>query len=173
MMPRKPLITASERAIFEPNPERDVFFMPGYSDKRTERELAIREGRRPREINGRLQAVVTQDLQGKPIKVQDRMERARGGVPLTMEMAEKLGYDVKNSAYEVRPDGTIGLNEYTLFYRTSDAADRERKRVQSRNEAMQETAQAKMEDATANLNQALGLEGRGATQPLFEADAKE
>lgn len=171
MMGRKPLVTAKERALFEPDPEQDAFYLPGYSDKRMEREIALREGERPRPINGRLHAVVTQDLAGKPVKLKEREFRMKGYQPLTKDLAERLGYDVKNSGYEVRPDGTVGLNEYTLFYAPPEAAEREIKRVDARNEAMQETARAKMEDAAANFNAALGLSGRGATSPLFEADA--
>ena len=169
-MQRKPLVTARERSIVEPNPEQDAFYMPGYSDKRRERELAIRDGHKPRGINGRLHAVVTQDLQGKPVKLKEREFRMKGYVPLTIEQAQRLGYDIKNSGYEVRPDGTVGMNEYTLFYASPDVAEREIQRVESKNEAMQEAAQAKMEDAAANFNAALGLQGRGATTPLFEED---
>jgi hypothetical protein len=138
-----------------------------------QREIDVREGRRPRPINGRLQAVVTQDLQGKPYKIKERQERARGGRPLTVEMAKSLGYAVENSGYEVRPDGTIGLNEYTLFYREPEVAERHRRRVEAKGEAMAEAAQAKMEDATATLNAQLGLQGRGASSPIFEADAEK
>ena len=172
-MPRKPMVTARERSIVEPNPEQDAFYMPGYSDKRQERERAIQAGERPRPMNGRLHAVVTQDLQGKPVKLKEREFLMKGYEPLTKEKAEQLGYNVKASGYEVRADGTVGLNEYTLFYAPPEAAERERKRVDARNAAMQETAQAKMEDAAANFNAALGLEGRGATSPLFEAETEE
>ena len=172
--PRKyPLVTAKERSLIEPNPDQDPFYMPGYSDRRTERELDIREGRPPRPINGRLQAVVTQDLQGKPYKIKERQERARGGKPLTVELAKSLGYDVEHSGYEVRPDGSIGLNEYTLFYRPPEAAETHLKRVEARGQAMAEAAQAKMEDATASLNAQLGLEGRGASAPIFEAETEK
>lgn len=171
--PRKVVVTATERSIVEPNPEQDAFYMPGYSDKRREREMAQRQGERGPSLNGRLHLVVTQDLQGKPTKMKERAARMRGGVPLTKEMADRLGYDVANSGYEVRPDGTVGLNEYTVFYSSPDAAEKHRARIEQRNEAMQETARGRVEEATAALNSALGLEGRGATAPLFEEEHRE
>jgi hypothetical protein len=171
--PRKVVVTATERSLIEPNPERDAFFMPGYSDKRQEREWAQRRGERGPSLNGRLHLVVTQDLQGKPTKLKERAARMRGGVPLTKEMADKLGYNVDASGYEVRPDGTVGLNEYTVFYASPDAAEKHRGRIAEKNAAMEETARGRVEEATSALNSALGLQGRGATSPLFEEQHNE
>jgi hypothetical protein len=169
----KPVITAKERSIIpEPQAGTDLFELPGYSDKRRARELAIRDGKAAPALDYRLQLVVTQDLAGKPDKRQSRLEAANGGVPLTAEAAKSLGIDLANSAYEVRADGTVGLNEYTVFVRTKEAAAKVLSRKEARDEAMQGTYEAKVADAVDAFNREAGLSGRAASQPLFEVAEK-
>lgn len=172
----KPVITAREKAIVSPDDfdqaaGTDIFWIKGYSDVRREKELRRRDKGAASPMDFRLQCVPTQDLAGKPDKRKEREWRAKGYRPAKYDELVALGCDLGNSAFDKRADGSAGLNEYTVFIADKEIAKRELLRKQSRDEAMQGSARAKMEDAVEGFNRAAGLSGRAASAVISEVEA--
>jgi hypothetical protein len=74
-MADKPYIEAREVSPFGDvdedyitSPNKDLFDMPGYSDKRVQREIDVRDGKRPDPLNFRLQGIRKSKIDGSPDK---------------------------------------------------------------------------------------------------------
>jgi hypothetical protein len=174
----KPTITVREASPFGDvdadyveSPDKDLFDMPGYSDKRIARELAIRDGGSQAPLEFRLQGVRTSKIDGSPDRRKEQEYRARGYEPLTVERAKALGLDLDNSAYIAGADGSVQLNEYVMFVATREVAARDNKKLNDRNKRQQEEPQEKMREAVEAFNAEAGLKSdAGGAEAVFELE---
>lgn len=178
-MAKKPFIEAREVSPFgdvDPNmtpltdPTRDIYDLPGYSDKRRERELQIARGERPDPLQCRIQLVPTARVSGKPDRRKEQEYRNLGYSPMTEEKAKELGIDLENSAYEVQ-DGLVTLNENIAMWAPREVAARNLAKLNNLNERQREAARAKVEDAVDKFNRESGLkESAGGSKAIFEIE---
>lgn len=91
-----------------PAVRHDYFHIEGYSNKRTERELAVRAGERPDPLPWRFQYVTTVDPMGRAQSSRKAGEfRANGYVAVQYdECLSKYGIDPSKSGFDRAPDGT-------------------------------------------------------------------
>ena len=152
------------------NPTRDVYDLPGYSDKRTERELAIRRGERPDPLQYRVQLVPTARVTGKPDRRKEQEYRNKGYKPLTKEDAERLGIDLENSAYDVS-DGNVTLNENLAMWCPREVAAANAAQLNELNRRQKEEVKQRIENAVETFNEKHNLKpNAGGSEPIFELD---
>lgn len=177
-------VEVKERSIFGEftedalqNPGRDIFFLPGYSDKRRDWELAWRDyqtgkGPKPRPLPGRFQFVSYKErLTGAdrsdkvPQFVADGYRPVGGYKEYERLTGQKLTDAEGRPLYNVREDaqGNLVVGTQMLMYCDADVAARNLRAVRQRTERMEQSVQARAEQAAANFNAALRLSKDGAT----------
>jgi hypothetical protein len=149
---RKPLITAQETSIFGEVEEalindsrRDIFELPGYSDKRRQFEMDRREGKAVPPLPFRVQLVPVQRSTGQPEyrKVSERIGMGYKMIsPDELERLTDEAYWDENdrplTSYQKGPDGTVRLNEYAVMVCDGKQAAANLAAVQRRNREMEE-----------------------------------
>lgn len=162
-MPRRELITVQDRNPYGDDideallndPGRDSTFIPGYSDVRTQRELALRRGERPAPLRHRLQwarakSFDGQRLDGKRVmhwKVNKKHE------PLKYDDAIAMGYRLnENPAITKGPDGYAYLGEMILMHADARTAATNYAKVRANLDAQLDAPRQKLEDAVARFN---------------------
>lgn len=101
-------------------PLSDRFYLPGYSDKRHERELAMKAGKRPETLPRRFQFVSVERADTTPNRSKEVEWRAKGYRPVMWDEAESLGINLKESACAKAADGTVRVDSQLLM--VADAA---------------------------------------------------
>lgn len=171
----KPVIQATERSPFGSesvdertlkDPGFDTFNLPGYSDKRREYDLAIREGDHPATLRHRFQAVRTKNLDGRPDRRKASEYESRGYRAVTQADLKGLGIDLQKSAWHVAADGTIEQAEYTLFVADASVVRRDLAKKEFVERQQQDAQYDAMEAAVDSYNAALGLKGPGAARAV-------
>ena len=102
----------------------DNFYLKGYSDKRHERELAIKQGRKPETLPRRFQFVSVEDRSGKPVGEKQLAFRRMGYRPVSFDEAKSLGLDLDNSTAVKGPDGNVRVGSQMLMVIDSGGAAR-------------------------------------------------
>lgn len=178
--PRKPVVTATERSPFgDLTPEevqkmsaagRDRWFIEGYSDKRIQRELDARAGKKVSPLTHRFHLVPVQTVDGRNIAKGVADKRQEGYRPVTKEDIKALGINIENGAYEIAPDGTVRNGDSMLMVTDSKHAAANYIAQQRRNQALEDAPRARMEEATDRFNRTMGLTERSGTAPIFEVE---
>jgi hypothetical protein len=149
---RKTLVMAQETSIFGEVEEslvndtrRDIFEMPGYSDKRRQFEMDRRDGKAVPPLPFRVQLVPVQRATGQP-EYRKVSERIGMGYKLISpeELETRTGevYWDENgnplTSYQKGPDGTVRLNEYAVMVCDGKQAAANLAAVQRRNRELEE-----------------------------------
>lgn len=180
MSERKPVVTARERSPFgDLTPEevaklagsgRDRWFIEGYSDKRTQRELDIKQGKPTAALSHRFHLVPITSVDGRNIAKGVSDKRQEGYRPVKAEDLKGLGISIENGAYEVAPDGTIRNGDSMLMVTDAKHAAANYIAQQRRNQALEDAPKARLEEATARFNRSTGLTERTGATPIFEVE---
>lgn len=101
----------AEEAIQEPGITGT--YIGGYSDKRTEAELARAKGENPEPLPHRFQMVPFQRVSGTPYSAKIAEFKKKGYEVVNYEEAEKLGYDL--SFYQKSPEGNATIGDSILM----------------------------------------------------------
>ena len=96
-------------------PDTDRFYLKGYSDKRHERDLAMKVGEKPEMLNHRFQYVPIQRADGTPNKTKYVEWIAKGYRPVQWDEAKALGLDLDLSTAEKGADGTVRVATQILM----------------------------------------------------------
>lgn len=174
-------ITARERSPFgDITPDdakaaadqgKDRFYLPGYSDKRTARELALRDGKPAPALDHRFHLVPIHNLEGKPTGRGFVAERQQEGYKIvTKDMLKGLGVSIEGTPYSVAADGSIMNGDSLLMVTDADHARRNWARQQRLNDALMESPQQHLRDAAEKWNRNMGLTEKTGTAPIFELD---
>lgn len=164
------------------NPGRDTFWLPGYSDLKTQKELELRDPKYGDlgDTGFRAQGKTT------PMKVRFHWTRVRkvSGIAEDTKAAERAatGYRAcKWDEYEdltgeplqdengytcaarPNPDGTIQNGEYLLMVCNADVAARNAALKRQRDNDLLEAIDSRLDEKASKANQRMGLSGRGAT----------
>ena len=179
-MANKPYIEAREASPFGEahdysplaNPTKDVYELPGYSDKRREREIAVAKGEHPGPLPFRVQLVPTARVTGKPDRRKEQEYRNLGYKPMTEEDAKTLGIDLTNSAYEVdKASKHVILNENLAMWAPREVAARNFARLNELNRQQKQEVKERIENAVEKFNAEAGLsESAGGSKAIFELD---
>lgn len=172
------------------NPGRDMFFLPGYSDKRQELERAWRDyerglGPKPAPLKGRFQFVAYKErLTGQERTDKIPQWRGMGYRPVKgyaeyeQLTGQKLADEQGRPLYNVFQDaqGNLLVGSQMLMYCDADVAARNLAAARRRAEQLEQGVQARVDQAAANFNSALHLSRDGATGfdiGVIEDDAAE
>lgn len=182
MSDRKPIVTAVERSPFgDITPEeaeklagngRDRFFIPGYSDKRIKRELDIRDGKQSATLSHRFHLVPVQTIDGRPIAKGVADKRQEGYRPVKLADCKGLGIDIDGTAFIPNADGVLCNGDSMLMVTDAKHAAANYIAQERRNEALQDSPRALMEESTAKFNRTMGLTDKNGAQPIFEIEER-
>lgn len=168
-MPRKIIVEVQDRNPFGDvdektmnrimeDPSYSASYVKGYSDKRTQRDIALREGHRPETLPFRLQWARAKTLDGRDDIRRVNHWKQRGYTKLTWAEAEAKGLDLANSgAVQKGEDGLIYYGENVLMICDADRAAYNYKKQRQATEEQAESAQARVEAAGERLAAATGL----------------
>lgn len=95
--------------------ERDALFIPGYSDRRREFEMAVARGERPATLPWRFQWVRGQAASGDADGRKVAEWKAKGYIPVAWDDAAKYGINLKDSAAVRGVDGSVRLGDVVLM----------------------------------------------------------
>lgn len=174
-MARKTIIEVKERnpygeeidAEYLERTGTSVTAVPGYSDKRQQRDAALARGEAPPPLNGRLQWARAQTLTGQPDLRKVAEWKSKGYVVLTPEKAKELGYDLAGSAAIVEGN-QIRLNENVLMYAPpAVAAARYQAQRKATDAQFAERVQAPLEASAA------AARARGVKDAVFEFEVEQ
>jgi len=150
---------------------KDSTYIEGYSNVRTQRELAVARGERPEPLRHRLHWARGKTLDG----VRDDGRRIshwqvnKHYRMLPYEEAVKLGYDVTaNPAIRKGEDGLAWLGERVLMVADAPIAAANLKKVQQDTTAMLEAPQTRMQDAVESYN---ARHPNAQTEAVFELES--
>ena len=87
--------------------QRDIFYIPGYSDKRTQYEKMTADGYAPKALPFRLQFVRAQTAAGAADGSKLAEWKSKGYKVLSWDEAKKLGLEVDDTACHKAEDGSI------------------------------------------------------------------
>ena len=150
--------------------QRDIFYIPGYSDVRHARELAIRNGESPPPMPFRLQWVRAENTQGV-----DRRKisewKSKGYQVLSWEQAAELGLDIPSTPADKGPGGEVRNGDQVLMYAPKAVAAANYARWQQDTQGQHDALVTRpLQDAADAANTRMGLsEGRG-TAFSFEVE---
>lgn len=182
---RKPVVTARERSPFgEIDAEiaeqamkqsgKDIYWLPGYSDKRIKKELDERDGKPTTPLTHRYQVVGTQNLKGEPVTKAMSDFRQKGYRPVKWSEAKSLGINFEGTNYAKGSDDNVYLNgEGLLMVCDARQAAINYAKHQQAIDAQADSVQARMEDAVDKFNRNLDLRGAGATKAVFEIEQRD
>ena len=176
----KPIITVREVSPFgDITPEdvsklagvgQDRYFLPGYSDKRRDRELAIRKGETAPGLKHRFHLVPVAHIDGRPIAKGVADKRQEGYRPVKADECKALGVDITNTSFHVATDGTVMNGDSLLMVTDARHAAANYVALARRNEALQDAPRARMEQATDAYNSKHGLDSKTGTSAIFEVE---
>lgn len=180
--PRKPIVTATERSPFgDLTPDevkkfastgRDRWFIEGYSDKRMQRELDLRDGKTSAPLTHRYHLVPVSSVDGRNISKGVSDKRQEGYRPVKADELKGLGINIDNGAYEVAADGTIRNGDSILMVTDAKHAAANYIAQQRKNQALEDAPKARLEDATERFNRNTGLTSKTGTSPIFEIEQR-
>jgi len=125
-----------ERLLTSSN--RDAMYIPGYSDKRTLRDEAIRKGERAPQLDARLHWIRAQRTDGSTDGAKLAEYKASGYELLSWDEAIKQGYRVNESAAQKGEDGNVHLGDLVLGIASKKVAATHYKRNQELRDQQQE-----------------------------------
>jgi hypothetical protein len=155
------------------NPERDYFYIKGYSDLRQARDLAIARGETPKPLPFRLQAVRAQTARGAPDGQKVAEWKARGYRVLTYETARELGLDLDDSAAQRGESDSVTIGDSVIMVADAKTAATHYRRNRDLIESQRERyVEAPLRNAVERYNQRAGRAAlsRGATEAEFEVE---
>lgn len=150
-------------------PQRDRFYLPGYSDKRQEWELAMTEYRRglrsdpPKPLERRFQWVSVKAPNGTDRGEKFQEFTSMGYRPVAWDDAEGLKLDLASTAVQKGPDGNVYQGSQMLMVADRATAARNAAVVAETAQAQQDAILDRANDAAAQFNRRLGLSSRGGT----------
>ena len=149
-------------------PLADNFFVKGYSDKRHERELAIKEGRKPEPMPHRLQFVGVEDRAGRPVGDKQLAFRQLGYKPLLWDEAKSMGFDLENSTAVRNADGTVRVGSQMLMITDASTAARHYQKQRDATDMLNTLANDNLKDAVGRYNASRGLTEVTGSKAEFE-----
>lgn len=158
------------------NPQRDYFYIKGYSDKRMARDAAIARGEVPGPLPFRLQAVRAQTAKGQAEGHKIAEWKARGYKVLTWTDAKKLGLDLAESPAIKGEGDAVLIGDQVIMVADAKVAaahyHANRKQIRDQHEQFVE---APLRNAVERYNQRMGREqlAQGATDAMFEIESGE
>lgn len=106
----------------------DSAYIPGYSDKRRENEIRVKEGQKPIPLPLRFQWIRASTVNGKAVATTEMYNWARLGYrKATKDVLEENGYGMPPAAF-VNPDGDIMKEDLVLAFVPEDIARRNQSR---------------------------------------------
>ena len=137
------------------DPGVDSTYVEGYSDVRRNRELAVRDGKRPPSLRHRLQWARAKTYDGQRYDGQRVMhwQVNKHHKMLPYDEALKLGYMVdKNPAITKGEDGLAYLGERVLMYAPAEVAAANLQKVNKNRKDLADKPRRDMEAATERFN---------------------
>lgn len=134
---------------------KDSTYIEGYSDVRRQRELDVRDGKRPAPLKHRLQWARAKSFDGQKMDGRRVMhwQSRKGYRALSYDDAMKLGYRVdQNPAIQKGPDGMCYLGEQMLMVADARTAASNLVKLREDQAAAEQAPRAKLEQATAAFN---------------------
>ena len=134
---------------------RDSTFIEGYSDVRTQRELDMRDGKRPDPLKHRLQWVRAKKLDNTSAdgRRMNHWSTRKGYRTLSYDDAIKLGYKLDNNlAISKGADGLAYLGDSVLMIADAATAAANLMKVQRENEDLLNKPRRDMEAAVERFN---------------------
>ena len=156
-----PAIIAEELSIWgdasdvdTPQVHHDYFHIEGYSDVRSQREMAVARGERPDPLKWRLQYVSIVNPVGGGMSGRKAGEfQAKGYVPVLYDECAKYGIDPKKSGFIRAPDGTCTVGgTQMLMVAPARVAAGQAKAQRELTQALSEGRNAKLERAVDAYN---------------------
>ncbi len=133
-------------------PDRDFFWVEGYSDKRREFELAAASGERPKPLKWRLQYVSVEAPNRMPDGRKEMQFRAMGYVPIPFDRAADYGIDSLQSGFIKGPDGTCRVGSQMLMACPAEKAAVHARKQRDATKRLSEGSAAKLEGAIEDFN---------------------
>jgi len=150
------------------NQSIDRFYLAGYSDVRKERELAVRDGKRPAPLSHRFQYVSVQRPDGSANRNKEAEFRSRGYRPVQYDELGALGIDAVASTCERAADGTVRVASQLLMVADAAVAARDFQRQRDATQAQQDAVKSRLDEKAAIYNAKHGH--TSATGTKFEID---
>ncbi len=169
-MPRKIVVEVEERNPFGDvdeetmnrimdDPAYSASFIKGYSDIRTQRDIAQRRGEKPPALPFRLQFARAKTLNGQDDIRRVNHWKNRGYRVLSWEEAEKKGLDLMNSgAVQKGEDGNVYYGENVLMICDADRAAYNYQKQREATQEQSEMAEARVQAAGDRMTAATGLD---------------
>lgn len=149
----------------------DRFYLKGYSDKRHQRELDIREGRKPAQLNWRFQLVSIERENGTPIRNKEVEWKAKGYKKVMFDEASAYDLDLEGSAAERGPDGTIRIGSQVLMVAGKELAAKLFKKQREDTERQFDNLKDQLQEKADAFNEKFGYTGKSGTR--FEVETHE
>lgn len=151
---------------------KDVFYLEGYSDKRHERDLAIREGKKPPTLDYRFQYVPVELKAGANVIAAQKA--AEGYRPVKYDELESLGIDPALSTCVKGPDGTARVASQMLMVCDGKTAARNfaRERARAKDQWKHHVEQP-FRDAIDRINDEAGLSARGRARVTLDTETHD
>src|SRR5437867_2031533 len=149
----------------------DRFYLEGYSDKRHERELDIKAGRKPQTLERRFQFVSVERPDKSPQGDRELEFRRLGYRPVKWEEAAALGLNMEKSAAVKGPDGNVRVGSQLLMVADAATAARHYRNQREATERQYEQhVRGPLEAAADRYNAKHGRTEKSGTH--FEFDEK-
>lgn len=149
----------------------DRFYIKGYSDKRHQREVDIREGRKPQTLEHRFQLVSVERENGTPVKNKLVEFRAKGYKTVMWEEAGSYGLDLEGSAAEKGADGSVRIGSQMLMVAGKELAAKLFREQRLATERQFDNLKAQLQEKADTFNEKYGYTGRTGTK--FEVETHE
>lgn len=130
----------------------DPWFVSGYSDKRREHELAVRNGEKPEPLPWRFQYVRTALTSGAPDGSKAAEFSTLRYIPVLYDEAHKYGIDVKKSGFNRATDGTCRVAGQMLMVTPARVAAIHAAAQRERTRALTEASTSRMDQAVREYN---------------------
>jgi hypothetical protein len=158
-------------------PMADRFYLAGYSDKRHERDLEVREarkaGREPKKmppLERRFQYVSVERADKTPVGDKELEFRRLGYRVVKWDELASLGIDAENSGAKPGPEGTVRVGSQMLMVADAPVAARNFRDVREATERQSEAVRDKLQEVARRYNERHGHSTRGGTSFEFSEE---
>jgi hypothetical protein len=141
----------------------DRFFLKGYSDKRHQRDLDMKEGKTPHALDYRFQ-FVSVELNGKPNREKEIEFRRLGYKPVQASEAASYGITLDESTAHTAPDGTVHVGTQLLMVVDKKTAARHYRDQRQRTNDQQASVKESLDEAGRNYNRTANRDERTGTK---------
>jgi hypothetical protein len=151
----------------------DHFFLKGYSDKRHQRDLDIKAGKKPAPLTHRFQWVSVEKPDGKATHANVVRWQAQGYRTVMFDDLKDLGIEVDESNVNRGPDGSVRVGTQVLMVTDAINAARNFERVRRETERQFEAHVTQpLAAAAEKYNKKYGLTERTGTKTEVETETK-